>query len=127
MATTNTDFSFFWYVRKKGNRYYLGLVDENGDAPAGAYDIDIYYDEIPDDLDDQSDTFPIPQQFEMGFIKGVVAELMAMSNKGSDPVNIQLRNQFLAEYERTIHEAIHYQVEESQQPMVMKPLDLRDD
>ena len=128
MTTTNTSFSYFWYIRKKGTRYYLGIVDNNGDAIAtGSLDIDLYYDEIPDDLSSQDATMPIPVQFELGFIKGIAAELMSMSNVKSDPINIQLRNQYLREYEDTISEAIHYQIGESQQPLVQKPLDLRDD
>jgi len=125
MATTNTAFTWFWYIRKKGTRYYLGLVDDNGDDPAGAYTIDLYYDEVADDVTTQADLFPLPQQFETGFIKGVVAELMAMSSK--EGLDFALRSQYIREYEDTIMEAIHYQVEESQQPLVMRPLDLRDD
>ena len=125
MSTTNTDFDWYYYIRKKGARYYLGLVNENGVAVTSAYDIDIYYDEIPDDLDDQDATFPIPVQFELGFIKGVTAELMSMS--GKDNYDYYLRNEYLREYRKMIDDAIHYQIKESQQPIVMKPLDLRDD
>jgi len=124
MPTTNTDYTWYYYIRKKGNRYYLGLVNESGDAPDSAYDIDIYYDEFPDDLDDQDDTFPIPQQFELGFIKGVVAELMSMS---SGKIDERLKAQYMAEYERCVHDAIRYQGEESDTPSVLKPFDFRDD
>lgn len=125
MATTNTEFKWLWYIRKKGRRYYLGLVNENGDAPSAAYDIDIYYDEIPDEFTSGDDTFPIPVQFEMGIIKGVAADLMAMSSKQA--LDINLKREYMAEYEATVRRAIHYQLEESQQPTVLKPLDLRDD
>jgi len=125
MSTTNTEYSWYYYIRKKGTRYYLGLVNENGDEVSGAYDIDIYYDEIPDDIDEQDDTFPIPVQFELGFIKGVAAELMAMS--GKDAYDVRLRNEYAREYAKTVSKAIHYQIEESDQPAVMRPLDLRDD
>ena len=126
MPTTNTDYDYYWYVRKKGTRYYLGLVDQDGDAiGTSSLDIEIYYDEVPDELDDQDDTLPIPIQFEWGFLKGVAAELMAMSNSGA--LDLQLRREFQNEYEKTIREAIHYQIEESGQPTIMKPLDLRDD
>lgn len=125
MSTTNTDYSWYWYLRKKGTRYYLGLVNQEGDAPASAYDIEIYYDQIPDELDDNDDLMPIPVQFELGLVKGVVAELMSMSNK--DYYDLQLRNQYIVEYENTIREAIHHQIDASQQPSVIKPFDLRDD
>jgi hypothetical protein len=125
MATTNTDYSWFWYVRKKGARYYLGLVDQNGDAPTSAYTIDIYYDEIPYEFTSGDDTFPIPAQFEMGIIKGVAAELMAMSS--NQALDISLRRDYERVFEQTVLEGIHYQTEEASQPTVIKPLDLRDD
>jgi len=125
MSTTSTEYTWFWYIRKKDTRYYIGLVNEYGDAPTtGGYDLDIYYDEIPDDLDAQSDTFPIPVQFELGIIKGVAAELMAMS--GKDVLDIRLRDEYKAEYEKTIKNAIQYQLEESQQPIIIRPFNLRD-
>jgi hypothetical protein len=100
VSTTSTDYDYYWYIRKKGTRYYLGLVNENGDAIATAsLDIDIYYDEIPDELDDQADTLPIPLQFEWGFIKGVAAELMLMSSK--DGLDVTLRRELQREYEKT--------------------------
>jgi len=125
MATTNTDYDFFFYIRKKGRRYYLGLVDQNGDAPTSAYTIDIYYDEISDEVLTDDDVFPIPAQFEMGIIKGVAAELMAMSSKQA--VDISLRRDFERAFEQTVLEGIRYQTEEASQPMVIAPLDLRDD
>ena len=63
MSTTNTDYDWHWYYRRRGRRGYIGLVDENGDDPASAYDIDIYYDEIPDEITDDDTTIPIPPEF----------------------------------------------------------------
>jgi len=126
VSTTSTDFDYYWYIRKKGTTHYLGLVNQDGDAIATAdLDIDIYYDEIPDDVDEQSDTLPIPIQFELGFLKGVAAEVMALS--GKDVMDVRLRNEYMAEYERTKAKAIHHQINESQQPMQLRNLDLRDD
>jgi len=129
--STNTDYVWYWYVRKKGRRYYVGLVDENGAAPAGTYDIEIYYDEIPDEITEQDDNLPIPKQFELGFAKGVAAELMAMSeNKGTESAAIKqmalIRNYEKA-YNDTVDDAKGFQLKESQQPTTMKPFDLRDD
>jgi len=123
--STNTDYSWYWYVRKKGTKYYIGVVDNNGDAPTSALDIEIYYDEIPDAVDDQDDTFPLPDQYEMGLIKGVAAELMLMS-PGKTSADILLRNQYIAEYEDAIKQAIHMQIRESEEPII-RPMDLRDD
>jgi len=125
MSTTNTDYAWYYYVKKKGARYYIGLVDENGAAATAAYDIDLYFDELPDDVTTQDSTFPLPQQFQMGFVKGVVAELMAMS--GKDEFDVMLRNQYRREYEDMLKDLQHYQINEAQQPIVQRPYDLRDD
>ena len=123
MSTTNTDYSWYWYIRKKGRKYYLGLYNDQGDAPASALTIGVYYDEIPDEVDANDDTIPIPPQFEMPIIKAVAAEYLTMK-KDSDKSLIALWRQ---EYKEAIGDAIKYQIEESSQPLVMKPLDLRDD
>ncbi len=125
MATTNTAFDWYWYIRKKGKRYYLGLVDNNGDDATAAYDIEIFYDEVPDDLDEQDDVFPLPAQFELGFAKGIAAELMGMSDKKE--LDIVWMNKLERAYNKTVDEAIHFQIKETQQPIVIKPFDLRDD
>lgn len=121
--STNTEFTWYWYIRNKGRRKYLGLVNRAGDDPSGAYTIEIYYYEVPDEVTADDDTIPIPQQYEMGIIKGVAADLMAQE-KDYDKV---LRREFQIKYNETVDNAIHQQIEESQQPMVQKPLDFRDD
>jgi hypothetical protein len=123
MSTTSTDYSWFWYVRKKGARHYLGIVDENGDAPTSALTIEIWYDEFADELTSQDSILPNPPQFNFGILKGVAAELMAMSEKPND----RLIEKYEREYKNMIDDAIHHQVREAQQPMILKPLDLRDD
>lgn len=125
MSTTNTDSSWYFYIRKKEERYYVGIVDQNGAAPTGAYDIDLYFDEAPDDLTSQDSVFPLPQQFQQGFIKGVVAELMAMSNK--DALDLHLRNIYLREFEKMKYDLHHHQINESQQPLVQRAYDLSND
>ena len=123
MATTNTDYAWFWYIRKKGDRYYLGLIDENGDDATAAYDIVIHYDEIPDELTSDDDEIPIPVQFEHYLLKGCAAEILDMEPE----VNERKLMRYRAEFEKGIEEAFHFQIEESQQPAIMEPLDLRDD
>lgn len=123
MSTQNTDYSWYWYVRKKGRKYYLGLINNDGDDASGAYDIDIYYDEIPDEYTSDDETFNIPVQYEKGVIKSVAAEIMV----GDENPNWNKIARFNQEYEEAIYRAIHMQIEESAQPNVLKPFDLRDD
>lgn len=119
MGTTHTDVSWYWYVRKRGRRYYLGLIDQNGDVPDGAYDIVIRCDEIPDEITSDDDSLPIPELFEHGFAMGCVYEVLRMDGK-------ELPS-YKQDYEEAIKEARGRQVEETQQPLVLMPLDMRDD
>lgn len=123
MSTTNTDYSWYWYIRRKGARGYLGLVDENGDDPSGAYEIEIIGREIPDAYTSDDDTFNMPAQYEYGVLKGVVAELLAMDAHADKKLIREYENEF----ERTVARAIHDQIAATGQPTIMKPFDLRDD
>ena len=123
MSTTNTDFNWYWGIRKKDRQYYLRLFDENGDAPTGAYTIQLFYDEIPDEVDSDSDTIPIPIEYEMQIIKAVAAEIATMET-GFDKSLIAL---WRSEYYEAVQKAIHNQTAESAQPLVLKPFDFRDD
>ena len=126
MSTTNTDYEYYYYIRKKGTRYYIGVVNNNGAAIGTSnLDIEIFYDEFPDEITDNDTLLPIPTQFELGFIKGIAAELMAMSS--SDTLDVHLKNQYIVEYQDCIRDAINYQIKESQQPAVINPFDLRED
>ena len=122
MSTTSTDYNWYWYIRKKGRKRYLGLVDQNGDAPTAAYDIEIWYDEIPDEFTSDDSDMAVPQQYELPIIKAVASEIMV-----GDSEKKQIRREFMGEYENCIYNAIHDQIQESQQPMIVKPIDLRDD
>lgn len=120
MSTTNTDNTWYWYIRKKDKNYYLGLIDNNGDAPDTAdLDIEIWYDKLPADVDADGDSLEIPIQFELGFVKGCVYELLLMYGKN----RLDLKDA----YEKTIYDATAYQVRETQQPMLINPINMRDD
>jgi len=123
MSTTNTDHTYYWYIRKVGRRYVIGLVNENGEAPDGAYTLEIMYDRFYDEVTRDDDIIGVPIRFESALIKGVAAELMKMD---SDP-NWNKLALFEREYEKGLREAIHFQIGESQQPCVQRPFDLRDD
>lgn len=120
MSTTNTDNSWYWYVRKKGRNWVLGLVDDTGVATATAdLDIEYWYDETPDEISSDDDTLPIPQEFEHAFAMGVVYEIMRMHGK-------EIRS-YKRDFEQAIYDAIHKNIQESQQPATLSPYDLRMD
>ena len=120
MSTTSTDSSWFWYFRKKGKNGYLGIIDRSGDAPDTAgYDIEIWYDEIPDEITSGDDNLPIPVQFEHGFSMGCVYDLLRMHGIRDES--------FRRDYEDAIEQATAWQNEEANQPIVIVPLDMRDD
>ena len=123
MATTNTAFSWYWYIRKKGKRYYLGIVNNNGSAPASALTAQIFVDNIPSEISSEDSEIPVPKQFELWFIKGCVAEIMKMDAKP----NVGKIGLFNAEYEQAKYQALHRQIKETSQPAIIKPFDLRDD
>lgn len=124
MSTENTEYSWYWYQRTKGKRWYLGIVNNNGDDPSAAYDIEVYFDKIYDEITSNDDDIPVPLEFEEALIKACVAELLLMD--GNSKLEYRIR-EYRKEYEDGIAQAVHKQINESQQPAVIKPLDLRDD
>jgi len=128
MTTTNTDYNWFWAVRKRGRRYYLLLVDNNGDAPASAITdgIELWYDEMPDEITSDDTTIPIPPQYELPIIKACAAEVIAQDGKLDETLAVKIR-MFQKEYEDAVYNASHRAIAESQQPSVQRPFDLRDD
>jgi len=123
MTTTNTSYGWYWYVRKKGKRYYLGIVNDQGDAPASALTIAITTDNIPSEISSEDSEIPIPKQFELGFIKGCAAEILKMD---TDP-NVGKIDLFRNEYEQTKYKALHRQIKETNQPLILKPMDFNND
>lgn len=120
MSTTNTAHSWFWYVRKKGKNHQLGLVDESGAAISTAsLNIEYWFDEIPDEVTNDDADIPIPTEFEHGFAMGCVYEVLRM--QGVKDLN------YKKDFEDTIVDAKNRQIEESQQPMTIRPYDMRMD
>lgn len=120
MATTNTSSWWHWYVRGKGANRYLGLVDDEGDPPSVAYDIDIWYDSVPDEITSDDDTLGIADAYMMGLIKGVAAEIMQMNGIVSP-----LTATYQRDFEKSIYDATHDNIAETQQPLIQSPLNLR--
>jgi hypothetical protein len=51
MSTTNTDGTWYWYIRLKEDRGYIGIVDNDGDpTDTSAYTIQIWGDQTPDEV-----------------------------------------------------------------------------
>ena len=123
MSTTNTDYSWYYYLRNKGKRLWLGLMNEDGDAPTSALEIKIYADKLSTEITDDDSILPLPSQCELAFAKGIAAEIMCMSE--TSPKDILAL--YKKEYEDMKRDLLHRNINESQQPMVIKPFDLRDD
>ena len=119
MATTNTDYNYYYYIRKKGRNWYLGLVDNAGAAIATAdLDIEIWYESLPAEITSENEDLPIPRDAEEGFVKGCVYELLlAMGVE---------RPSYKREYEDTVYRLRHRQTQETETPSVIKPLNLRE-
>jgi len=117
MATTNTDYNYYYYIRKRGRNWYLGVIDNEGDAIATAsLDIEIWYDALPDELEDKNDTLPIPRDAEYGFAMGCVYHLLL--SMGHDVPR------FKQMYDQTVYRLRHRQTQEAENPSVIKALNL---
>jgi len=130
MSTTNTTNSWYWYVRKKGRNWFLGLIDGLGVATMSTLDIEYWYDEIPDEITSDNDVIPIPREFEQAIISGCVYEakrMLGARDMGPRRRSMlgNLVSSYLADFEDGIYRALHRQTEESQQPIVISPYDLR--
>lgn len=132
ISTNSTDKSWFWYVRKAGKNWVLGLIDHTGTAPASALDIEYWYDKVPDEITSEDDIIDVPIEYEHGFLMGVVDEVMRMLGTAHKLEKRRSRmgnyvNTYRADFEDAIYDAIHKNVDETQQPLTIAPLDLRMD
>jgi len=119
MSSTNTDHTWYWYIRNKGKRGYIGIVNESGDACDTAdYEIKIYYDQIPDEVDENSE-IPIPTQFENVIAMGCVYDILRM-------YGIE-RSSYLRDYLNGISKAKHYVNSQSNSPITIQNYDVRED
>ena len=123
MSTTNTNYEWYWYLLKKGRYWTLGLVDENGDSPDSALEMEIICEKLPDDLTSDDDILPIRTEHELGFAQGVAAEIMKMS-KRADKNILAL---YTLEYNKMRSNVHHELIKESQGPALLKPVDFRND
>lgn len=131
MSTSSTKFTWKWYIRKKGKNYVLGLVDNEGDAPASALTVEVWYDEIPDEVTSDDDALPIPTQFEHAFTQGCVYEVLKMLGY---KFKSYTRDRFggwvpveMAEFNDAIYDARHMVAEETEEPLTIAPVDIRHD
>jgi len=117
MATTNTDYNYYYYIRKKGRNWVLGIIDNEGDdIGTSNLTIDIRYDAIPTEVTSDDDTLPIPRDAEYGFSMGCVYHLLL--SLGHDA------RSFKEIYDQTVYDLRHRQVQETETPSIIKPLNL---
>lgn len=121
MATTNTTTLWHWYIRLRGGRFLLGLVDENGAAPTTAgLDITVFYQSWPDEISSDSDQIGLPSEFLHVLAKSVASEILKMNGGVT-----ALTQQYDLLWERGIYDALHLAIDESKQPMTQYPINLR--
>ena len=123
MSTTSTTYDWYWYIRKKGRQMWLGLVDENGDAPSSVLEIEIIAEVLPNWVYDDDDFLPIQAQYEGALAKAVAAEIMLMSSSAPLDVVPLYKKEFKEMKDKVLMQGVR----ESQQPVILKPLDFRDD
>jgi len=123
MSTTNTtNDRWFYFVRLKGTRFNLGIVDETGTAPTTAgLDITVYYSKFPTEIDSDSQQIGLPSEFLHVLAKAVASEILKM-NGGITP----LTQQYDYLWERGIYDGVHLAVDNAAQPITQYPLNLRD-
>ena len=116
MSSTNP---YYWYIRKKGGNWYLGVTGSSGDAIDGSSTVKVHYHEMNDAISSRDDIIEIPEQFELGLMKGCADELL--QHYGSNNVR------YARAYEDAKYDAIAYQNDQANSPLVIKPYDVRED
>lgn len=125
MATLSTQYDWHWYIRKIGKQYYIGFFNAtDGGTPQATLTVRYFYDEVPDDVTADGDAFPLPIEYENGFIKGCVYDILQMFPNDLDP---RKEEKMLSEYEHAKARALRKQLREAQLPAAIVPMDLRDD
>jgi hypothetical protein len=134
MSTLSTSQSWFWYIRKRGKNWVLGLVDGDGEPPSTAdLDIEYWYDEVPDEITSDDDEIPIPAEYEHALAMGCVYEILRINGEKfrlSDMRRDRWGNLVpspLADFNDGIYNAIHQQTKASQQPLRIAPYNIRMD
>lgn len=122
MPTENTTSeNWYYYVRLKGRNFYLGIVDTTGTAPATAgLDIDVFYSQFPNEIESDNDIIGLPEEYLFALAKSVASEIIKMNGQVTN-----LTQQFDLEWERIIYDGTHAAVDNASQPMIQRPLDLR--
>lgn len=119
ISGTTVDWHF--YVERRGIYGYIGVVDQNGNAPTTAgLEIEIHYSGFPDAISSDQDTIGIPERYFMPYVQGITAEVLKMNGAA----NMNLVQMYTNEWERCIIDMRHDVVDSENQPMVQFPVDL---
>lgn len=115
-----TSVTWHFYEENRGIRGYLGIVDDNGNAPTSdGIEIEVHYSNFPDEITNDNDVIGIPEQYAMELTKGVAAEIMKLNGR----MDLLVQSHEVA-FERMLRDATFDAVENSQQPLVQFPLDI---
>jgi len=70
-----------WYTRRSGGKLYLGLIDDaTGEALDAGAEVIANVAENPDELIAESDQLPLNEEYILGFVKGIAADLLQTDN-----------------------------------------------
>lgn len=116
-----TTITWHWYIENRGVRGYLGIVDDNGNAPTTAgLDVEIHYSSFPDQIISDDSQLGIPERYFYSYAQAVAAEVMKINGALNAPL-IQL---YASEWERCLYDMRHDAVDAAAQPMVQIPIDI---
>lgn len=113
-STTNNS-PWYFYIRRVGRNWKIGLVDKDGDAhTSDGIEIKLYYESLPDEIEDDEVVLPIPEEFLFGFAKGCAYEYLLTEGMQHEV--------YRRAYESEVRKAIHRVIQQSHQPLMVKPI-----
>lgn len=114
-TTTTNNSPWYFYVRRVGPNWKLGIVDKDGDPHTTAdIEIKIYYEKLANEIESDNDLISIPLEHLANFAKGCAYDYLQL--EGVE------RKDYLGSYEFEIRKAIHKVTQQSNQPLIVKPI-----
>jgi len=115
-SSVNDNTPWYYYLRRKGRKGHIGLVDGKGNAISSAsINLKIFYEEIPDEIDDDDDIIGIPEEFLFDFAKGCAYEYLL-----TEGIENKL---YFQQYEFGIKKAIK-RVVDTERPAMIQPIQI---
>lgn len=113
--TVENNSPWYYYLRRKGINWKIGLVDQDGAAiDSGSLTLKLWYEEIPDEIGDDDDILPLHKEFIYRFAKGCAFEYLL-----SEGI---ILSEYKSEYEKGIVKIKSKKINQTQQPLQVKPI-----